>query len=268
MLISFFQLNKLNTSSLTKFQIWITTSIVVFYNIAFFVVTFFFICIFESLELKDSITKKNAFLFLSSVFMYLQFCLSFMMLLSCAYFQMLALNRFLSVQNASFEIKSVDTIKKISIIYDKLCDVCENLSLFFLIHNLSFIVGYKIFTTFFFYSVFVYCKNPASEGLIYVFAGLLWFSFCTPYFLWIAALSSWIESEAHKTSTFIQLLKTRTGNLNIGENSNNFSLMFAHRKPKITAGGINFNWKGCFAILGSIFSLTIITIQFYDVSNN
>ena len=242
------------------------SSVIVFYNISFFVVTFLFTRVFESLDLKDSITTKNAFLFLSSVFTYMQFSLSFMTLLLCTYLQISSLNKFLS---SNFRgISFCNIIKKSSIIYDKICDICENLSIFFLIHNIFFVAGFEIFTIFFFYSVFVYYRTPSSAGLIYVLAAFLWFSFCAPYLLWVATLSSWIELEACKTFSLIQLLKKQSRNVNIVKRSNNFSLLFFHRKPKIVAGGIVLNWKGFFIILGTIFSFTVITIQFYDVSNN
>lgn len=218
--------------------------------------------------MQYSMTKLSGFLFLATVATFTENCLCFMMLQAMGYFQVSALNKSLKEKiKGTGKPLDVEIVRKTSIIFTKLCDAFEALSKFSTFSSISFVFASEIFTIFFIYSIWVHFRNPTPSSLIYELAAFLWACFYTPYILWMMLFSSWIESEAKKTADLIQELANQMKNLEADRRTYILTLLASHRKPKITAGMIDLNWKSFFKILGAVCTFSVITVQFYDVNN-
>lgn len=228
----------------------------------------FSILTFRSLNLFYYYGGANKLIFFATVFFFLQLCASFMMTLSYGYLQIKALNKFLvrTIQGHR-RICIPNVIKKVSILYDSLCDLHDSISTFYMLTNLIFLMGFAAYHVIFFYSLYVYLKNPSIEQQVYLLAVAMWCFFHTPCMVWIMTFSSWIESEACKTAELTQLLANQDELLEETLRSSFImTLQTNHRKPKIKCGLFDLNFKMLFTTIAGIFSFSIISIQFYDVA--
>lgn len=267
-IFSFLQLKKLKTASLTKSQILTTASVVFVYNFFYIFISIFLTFLFKLLDFNRHANLKNQIFIYLSVFSHFEFSISLMMLLSCGYYQLLALNDHIRkcIEN-QIESSVQEVIIKTRIIYDKLCDIFETISAFYLIGNLAFLLGLTYFNVCFYYSMYVFFKAPSEDLGYFVLVTNTWCMYFSPCVIWITLFSSWIESEGKKTVDLVQLLANKDRNLKSLNASNFMVLLTAHRKPRVFCGLFDFNWQGLFAMICSVFSFSIIVIQFYDVSN-
>lgn len=203
--------------------------------------------------------------FFLSYFSYLIFYTSMMMILSLAYYQLQALNMFV-VKSKSENIPVEKIIKQTSIIYDKLCDIFELISAFYRLHNLNFLLGFYYNDFSFYYVLFILIKNPGKEIFYFFLTNVLWNLCYLPGVLWTMLFSSWIETEGIKTANLINQLASQESTMKCLKSSRIINLKMTHRRPKVSCGMFDLNWKFFFTMIGSIFSSAIILIQFYDVS--
>jgi hypothetical protein len=192
-----------------------------------------------------------------------------MMILSLAYYQLLSLNKFLTnSENNSNGLTVLEIIRKASILEDKLCDVFEAIATFYSLNIVGFVIGFAYFATFSSYTLFVFFKTPSYQLLYFLFLSLLWVSNYAPFVLWFILYSSLIEKQGLKTVELIQVL------VNTEKNRKNLKFLkiinqqVFHRRPKISLKMFDMNWKFLFKIASSIFSFSIILVQFYDVAKS
>lgn len=224
---------------------------------------------FNALNISSEISNRNKVIFFSTIFMNMHICLGFMMALSCGYYQLVGLNSFIQrCSEGKIKMSHVEMISKASKLYDKICDAFDEISRFFLITNLIFLAAFNFFNIFYFYSVYVYFKAPSPLISNFLITAQVWAIYYAPAVGWMMTFSHWIHAEGCKTTDLVQKLASREKDVKTLEHSHRMVLLVAHRKPIISCGLYELSWKTFFAMLSSIFSFTIIVIQFYDVSNS
>lgn len=191
-----------------------------------------------------------------------------MMVLLSTYYQISNLNKFLRKCLKHREIISVpDVFKKTLIIYNKICDLCDSISSFYLMANMSLFTGFALLNVFFLYTIFIYIRNPTNGLLLYLMTLILWCLFYIIAVIWTVIFSTWIHSESCKAADLIQQLVSKDNQLTSLRSSLIMSLQVNHRSPTIKCT-FDINWKILYSVIGTIFSLSIIMIQFYDVTKN
>lgn len=267
--MTFFQFQKINTRSLTIKQIVTTASVLVLYNIIYVIVVFSIINNFNALDISSKISARNKIIFFSNIFLLMHNTVSFIMALITGYYQLVGLNRFIqSCIDRRIKLSNNEVITKVSMVYDKICDAFDAISQYFLISNLIFFAAFIFFNILYHYSIYVYFKTPSVSIIYFVHTALVWSSYYTPAIFLMISFSHWIQKEGRMTADLVQDLANQENSVKSLRLSYRMTLMVAHRKPSITCGLYELNWKFFFAIVSSIFSFTIIIIQFYDVSKS
>lgn len=218
-------------------------------------------------KVTDGISGANRFFFLIAAFVFLHFCISFMMILTCCYWQLAALNVLIEkCYQKDFGMTEDKFVKKITQMYDKICDVIDAVSAYYLITVLIFICAFNMLNTFFFSLIYINFQNPSSETFYLFLTSVNIFLYYAPCILWTMMFAGWIQAEGKRTVSLVQKLANRRMSVKVLKIHSAFSLLVAHRTPRISCGLFDLNWKTSFAMMGSIFSFTVIIIQFYDVS--
>lgn len=244
-----------------------TLFIVFYYNITGSFVTISLVYIFSILKLSISIS--NGVLFFSTICFYVQLCTTMLMLMTCGYHQLFALNKFLKKSVDSEDLHNIsEIIRNTSILYCKICDTFDAISKFFFVINIIFISGFFYYNIFQYFAFFIYFKNPNERLRYFIWSASLWIFYFSPTFGSSMRLSTWVQKEACITNTLIQRLATCKANRKAMKMSVILSLMVAHRKPRVTVGLFELNFKTFFSIFTSIVSFSIILIQFYDVGKH
>lgn len=245
-----------------------TTSLFIGYVALFLFVVVNLLFAFQDFNIVQYVTGKDKFVFFGVFFFLMPLSVSFMMFLSSGYYQIRELNNALerNIQNY-YWICASGVIRKTSIIYDKLCDVFDLISAYFVLNNLVTLSAFLYFYVFFFYDIYVYSRSPSNALLDFTLSNLLWCFYYTPFVLCMTTLSSWIHSEGCKTSHLVEQLAKKTNKPETLRRSHTMVLQINHRVAKISCG-FDINWKTFFALIGHVFYLSIIIIQFYDVANN
>ena len=211
---------------------------------------------------------KNKFIFFALLYTFLPFNLGSWMITKCGYHQISALNKFLEELIENPVIATPDIIKNVTIIHDKICDLFVSISAFYVfIHMLiiSSITYFFVFTT---YSTFVYTKYPSQELIDFTMTVSSWCFYIGPFGLSLFALSSLTQSEGNKTANLVEQLANKTGKIKMVKSSYILALQVRHRRAKITCGLYDIDWKVLFSVLGSVYSYSVIMIQFHDVLKN
>lgn len=197
----------------------------------------------------------------------MQLSSTFLMFESCVFCQIFCLNNTLRNGIEDRTRKPLISLRDASKIYDRICDIFDDLSEFYLPLCIIFLVGLFYYMIFFIYGLYIYYEK-ASESLSYFLAcAILWILYFSPTVIFSMRLSSWVRTEAGKTVDCIQKLANRQNDQKVVKDSYIVNLLAAHRKPRITIGLFELTWKSLFTVCTLIYSFAIILIQFYDVSN-
>lgn len=181
------------------------------------------------------------------------------MIMTCAYYQLHALAN--SLEKLSLDGQKISTVqvaKRVAIILDRICDIFETLPRFYLVNICSFLLGFSYFTIFFLYAMYLNITNPNE----FLFNGVLWIFYYSPFVLWMTILASQINSDTRRVANLIQRMASLEMDALSLRKSNILMLQMMHRMPKISCGLFELNWKFFFSILSAIFSFFIILIQF------
>lgn len=250
----------------SKLEMMLAASTFIVYNVLFINFGLVSNFAFKTLNLLDFVSGKNKLIFLATLYFFLPLSASSMMIVSCGYYQISALNRALQscIKNQE-DVPVSDVIRATSIMFNKLCDLCDSMSSFYSVNNLFSIFIVVYFYVYLFYSTYAYVHQPSQELFEFMLTSLLWCSYFTPCALWMTIFSSWIQSEGYKTANLVhQLASTTDGSPKNFNSSYIMTLQMHHRNPKISCELFDIDWKACFLLIGSIFSYSIIMIQFHD----
>lgn len=260
------QLELQGISSASKSQLYLVASVWPAYMLIFAFIAGSIIFFFQLIGFIYDVGGINDFYFSMTILFYLFCGISLMMTMACATFQLKALNSFLmKLFESSNDLPSVQVIRRTSIIYDKLCDVFEDISSFFLLDIFVYLLGFLYFSTMSFYGFFVYFQTPSYQLAYFQMLTVIWMLYYSPLVIWVVIFSGLVEKEGIRTADLIQQMSVRRNKLKSLKSSEIMMQMVTHRRPKISCGLFDLNWKYFFVLLGSTFSFGIILIQFYDV---
>lgn len=254
---------------MSKFQLLATSSIIIVQIGTFIFIFSILLSLFVLLGIFDSYSNRDKVFFLSSVFSNMLFGSTLMMILSCACHQLEALNTLLGnfLQDEEILLK-MRLLKKVPIIYDKLCDIFDNISKFYLLSMVGFLFGFTYFNIFFIYEVCLLFQVQSKELFYFLGSSVLWNLYYGPFVLFITISASLIEKEGIKTVDIVQKLIRAFGNSKDSKRLIILHQQSLHRRPKVSCELFELNWSFFFTILAGIFSFSIILIQFYDVNGN
>lgn len=213
-------------------------------------------------------TFKNKFILFTLLYTFLPFTVGSWMIMNCVYYQIKSLNRFLENLLNNHEKSAPSIIKKVANIHDKVSDLCECVSAFYVLSYLFIISSSTYFYVFTTYSIFVYTKFPSQELLDFTLTVSLWCIYLGPLSISLIALSSWIQSEGNRTADLVEQLAIKARKLKMIKISYILALQARHRRTTVTCGLYDINWKVLFTVFGSVYSYSVIMIQFHDVLNN
>lgn len=262
----FFVLQLLEVVTTKKSHILISSGILIAYNSLCFVISLVMKDITGHLKLFENSTNLNKFYYYGTISFHTEYCATFMMMLSCAYFELIVFNKAIAIYAENSVYSSLtSTLKKLLVIHDKFCDVFESISKFYFINVLIVLLVFMYFCVASCYILFVFLMSPEMKTFFFLLVSVLWTLFYSPCVFWILTFSSWIESEGLKSAFYVSEIQRNARNINHSKISNIFMLQIMHRRPKVSCGMFDLNWKFSFGLLCSIFSFSIILIQFYDV---
>lgn len=246
-----------------------TTQIITFYIIYTVWHIIFWIALIQIINLlswSDFDPPINRVFLAVSSFLHTQYTLGQMMLLASVYYQLKMLNKSLKENMKNFDELSIKSLsRQSSIIYDALCDVCDEFSKFYAIFVIIYFTALIIFTVYCNFICFVLIQSPSYHLFFFLCYFLLWLFICMPFILWTLTFSSLIATEGRKTADILYKVVEYKKLLNSRRISENFHLQIMHRQPKISCGLYDINWKSFFVFACLVFSFSIILIQFYDV---
>lgn len=220
---------------------------------------------------KVSISLRNAFILNLTSVCFLEFSLSLIIAESCAYYQLLSLNETLKNIARSCERETrIDPltdhiVREVLIMYVKICDIFDEVQNFYLFLHILFIIWFFYYNIFLYYLIFIYLKNPNYYMLLLMSLATFIILFYWCFVFTSVRISSNLQNEACRMGNLIQIIETRNDSALRLKRSQIMSLLIAHRKPKISVGIFEMNWKSFFSILVLIYTFSIILVQFYDV---
>lgn len=133
--------------------------------------------------------------------------------------------------------------------------------------NLCTFLGFTFFSVFLCISVYIFIRTPSYPILYFTTSALLWVFYYIPCMIWMTIYASLSETEGVRTADLLQRLvstENRSGSL---KRLRIVMQQFTHRTPRISCTLFDLNWKFFLNMLGAIFSITIILIQFYETLN-
>lgn len=238
-------------------------AIVVVYQSMIFFVQYYFRNRFYLMGMAENLSWKNQIIISSTQWIFVHVCLALMLLLLTAYYIMSAVIK--DLEKAIDGEFDSNIIQRTSTLYLKLCDVFACISQIFFVMNLLIASCFIYCNIIVFYTLFVYYKNQTERMQIYATTTPIFAEILTPCVFFVYIVSSKIISQAHESAELIQKIAMKNKNVSDAKKAFNFALLVAHRQPVITTGLYQLNWKSLFMLFGSIFSYTIIIIQFHDV---
>lgn len=253
---------------MSKRQITTTFSVLFLYLAIFCLMAAALFFNLEELAVTSGISRRSRIIYLGTNLVYVGFCVSIMMPLSCGFYQLAALNGLLETCIERRVENSKLFIKKVAMMYDKICDVFDAISAYFLLYNLIFLSAFYLYNVFFFYLLYVYLKSPTFNTGCLLFTSVTGFLYFAPCVLWMVTFSHWIQAESSKTADLVQKLTNLSVDLETLRVTQGLNLLVVHRRPRISFGLFDLNWKSFFDMLSAIFSFTIVAIQFYDVRSS
>lgn len=220
---------------------------------------------FLKLNVLEKVGEVDRAVFVISLSLAVQISTSLLMIITLGYFVFLNLNQMI-IDEIQQENHSIAKVTKLAaVIFDRVCDIFETISKFFALITLVFLMVVIFFNVFLSYTFFVYLKTPTILIFFFLFATFSLALFYVPFALWINGMSSAVQSQSISTCNLMQHLISRRGDYKSMKHAKTFELLVAHRQPKLSCGMFDLDWKLVFTMVGSIFSLSVIVIQFTDV---
>lgn len=203
-----------------------------------------------------------------AVFSYIQLSTSTQILGVCVCLVLRALNKALKYSLKKSESQlCFDVIRMTSLIYLKVNEVCENCSIVFTLLLLPFLMVFLFYNLLLTYGFFVYQMNPSSQLYLFSLLAFLFVSLYAPTTLVLFSVSSYVLKDSKASIELVQQIIAKQNNARLQRKCNNLILLLAHTTPVWSLTLFDVHWKSFFAMLGVIFSYSVILVQFYDVSN-
>jgi 7tm Chemosensory receptor len=194
---------------------------------------------------------------------YTLYCFAIMMIVATTNALFSFLNR--SIENIyenHQQSELLRALKKVDIIYYKLCDTCELVSSTFLSLCLYSLYQFMYFYVFSIFCFIISFKNPGPEAVFFTICGVCWVCLYSPFVFWMIIFSNRIKNQTSNMAEKAQTLLMKDKSLEVSRSINNLLLSMSHRAPHIDCRLFGLNWKLLFVILASILSYELILIQF------
>lgn len=220
----------------------------------------------SKLNLTKEESPKNVFILSAALLLAAEISLSLMIIASVSFYMLRNFNEFL-VENLEGGLACPfrKLLKITTAFYDNLCDALIAVTQFyavFLVLFLSILINFSVLSAFTFY---IFLKMGGTDIFLFFVTTISWATVWLPFVIWVIAFSSGIYKESSNTVDLIHRLATVYGNKSDTKAAHNFALLASHRRPQISCGLFEFDWKLLFSLIGCVFSFTLIVIQFSDV---
>lgn len=220
----------------------------------------------QKLGILDQFTLKNSLIIANvnatTIFL---FC-TVMMLVALGFYLLQCSNLLLQKVVESPECcDKLKIIKLVSLIHVKICESLDEISKLFLLFFLDLLTAFVVFQVFSNFSLFIYINNPRENILAFFVSGTTWIIQYSPCVIWLLSYINWMSQAFKTTACLVSKLVHSESSEKEMKRASCLLLQMAHRTPKVSCGLFELSWNFCFLMLGTIFSMTIIFIQFYDV---
>jgi 7tm Chemosensory receptor len=255
-----------NLSALTKTQSLKISSISTLFNLYHLVVNVALFYTITKLKLDAHFSVNEQIIFAYIIFSTAQFCVSLMMISTIGFYILLNFNEFITriIEDKS-SCSNAQILKLSATIYNKICDAYEDISKFYSIFCMLLVLMSTFFNVFNFYTFYVLLKVGGYKLMFFAATSFLWAICYLPPIVCIIAYSNGLQKQSVVTGNLITKLMSCKGSNKDVKQSKLFELLVAHRRPKISCGMFDLDWKFCFSVIGCVFSFSIIVIQFSDV---
>lgn len=221
----------------------------------------------KQLEFEKEIDVIEDVLSIITFAAHLSFCIGYMLLLSAIYSRLIAVNECLKqqilLQHQSHR-NNIKVIKKITIIYEKLCDITDLYNVCFAFNIMIYFVQFTFFVIFNLFAIYQYLITPVSQyhELIFNFISFGWVLYYAWSAIWILIFSSWIKTQGNETGALFHKLMNVKNDINLMNTFNITTMQLNHRQLSISCGLFEVDWQYLFGFIGTVFSYLIIMIQF------
>jgi hypothetical protein len=189
----------------------------------------------------------------------------YLMTLFIIYFRLNILRKF-STSLLHCDGKSL--MKKLKVtgqIWDTICDALDVIKFCYTISTSYYIISFTFNFVLSIYSIvsFFFYENSTHVDMIYMFLAILWTSMFMPTVVFMFMVAKEIRKQGKAIES--QMHHLIIANFKIKKVLKEIELVlgqFDHRKPKITCGVFEIDWKFLFFLLGTSYSYLLIIVQF------
>lgn len=244
-------------------------------SIIVFIAYFGFLCfailldktLSKEIEMENNVDVVEELLSILNFAAQLSFCIGYMLLLSAIYARLIAVNECLKqqmlVQHQSHQM-DLEVIKKVTIIYEKLCDITELYNVCFAFNIMIYFVQFTFFVIFNLFAIYHYLTSSESHyhELIFNFISFGWVLYYAWSPIWILIYSSWIKTQGNETGALFHKLMNVKNDIKLMNTFHITTMQLNHRQLNISCGLFEVDWQYLFGFIGTVFSYLIIMIQF------
>lgn len=261
-----FQLHHFGRKSLNRRQV-ITVASTIFLHYLFFSICGVILTTgFLKLKIVELAKTIDKIIFVATLFFAVQILASIMMMIFVGYYFLMNMNQIIIDRIENGEFQGINKLLKFtSSVYLKLLDVFETISQIFVLFIILFLMVVTAFIVYFFYTLFVFLSSPGLLMFYFLLTIMALAIFYVPFAVFINAASDAVQTRSSATCTLLQQLINKSGTAKDLKTLSSFELLVAHRRPTVSCGMFDLNWKLVFSIIGSVFSYSIIVIQFSDI---
>lgn len=244
-------------------------------SILVFIAYFSFLCfaifldktLSKELELQKELNAVEELLSIITFASHLSFCIGYMLLLSAIYSRLNAVNECLKQQmlmNHQSHQMNIEIIKKVTIMYEKLCDITELYNVCFAFNIIINFVQFTFFVIFNLFATYHYLTSPDSQyqELIFNLISFGWVLYYAWSPIWILIFSSWIKTQGNETGALFHKLMNVKNDIKLMNTFHITTMQLNHRQMNISCGLFEVDWQYLFGFIGTVFSYLIIMIQF------
>lgn len=244
-------------------------SIVFVHNVWFFTAMFFLNTIFNKLDITDCVSTKDKIYFNLAICSYVQLSTSTSIYGICIVLVIRGLNTTLkNFLDYPVNHRSCDVIRMSSLIYIKVCEICDNCSIIYSLLLTPFLMVFLFYNLLLTYGIFVYQMNANNQLYWFSLLALIFVVLYAPTVFILFSMSNFILTKSKTTIDLVQQIISKQKDARLQKKCNNLILLLSHTKPVWSLTLFDIHWKSFFGMLGVIFSYSVILVQFYDVSND
>lgn len=159
---------------------------------------------------------------------------------------------------------NLEEIKCIRKIHFLLCDTMSSVNTCYTLNLLNFFFQFTFFSIFFSFSIFHYLtmENSTFTELIFIIIQFGYFQFFFWFCGWIIIHSGLLTTEVERMESLVQSKEFFAYNKKAMKHFEMLNSQLWHSKLFVSSGLFKVDWTFLFAFIGTVFSYTIILIQF------